>query len=1242
MSIASRIKQLSVAAVALHFAACSTSVVNNECFDGIDNDNDGFYDGADPGCIENFSKESPDPDIPACSDGADNDKDGLLDFEDPGCFNLLDNDEYDEPVPACRDGIDNDGDGLYDYPNDPGCLLNLEDSEEDDCPDGDSCPPCSNGVDDDGDGFIDFPDDPGCDSAGDTDEFSSDPSICGASVRLEDLSPDGTTLGRLRREESNDLISPECGGAGSEAVYEFSLDKPRALSASTNVEQTTIDTVLYVRQECRDPATELGCADDVTPNGPSELFIERIEPGDFYLVVDSFRANRSGDFTLLTEFTIPRGEPCGPVGDSCSPGLVCRKLTPDAPEETCEFPECRDGLDNDGDGKTDFPVEPGCETPDDNTELDDCPDGPGCPECSNGVDDDFDTLVDFPDDPGCSSAADTFEIDPCGPIDKVEQISFGVLNGNTSGDSAFSPSCSFGGNDPEAVHGLVINRDLISVTFSTLGSTFDTITSVKFASCDNDDLACEDPDSEGETVTIESPEQGAYYVFVDGNFGSGDYVLEVTGVIPGGDACDVAVPALACEEGFFCDATTSICELAACNDQNDNDGDGKTDFPNEPGCESPSDNDETDDCPDGPGCPECSNEIDDDADGIIDFGDDVGCVSAGDTSENDCDAETDEILRVTEGTSTASTNGFNNDSQGTCGGSFGVDRLHTLKVTSELESLRVDTAGSTLDTVIYVRGPDECGAEELGCNDENQDVPSGNSLVELDEVSPGVYFIFIDSFSGQGDYTLNVRGVIKGGEACEDALIQNGLYECAEGFDCRDGVCAQAPCNNGQDDDGDGKTDFPDDPGCESPSDGDETDDCPGGAGCPICSNGQDDDGDGKTDFPDDPGCSFAADGLELDPCTPDTDISRLEDVGVTGTTSIASAGSNFQGSCTFSNNATEDVYLYENKRELESLSVVVTNATRDINVYARTGVCSDPASEVACVNEEFNGQETMVIEQPELAEYYIFVDGGFGGLIDYDLALEGQIGVGAACDAASTQFVCTPGNACVGGVCTPSKCSNGIDDDGDGLADEFDPGCESINDDTEAPDPTPLPACADGQDNDSDGRTDFGFDAGCERASDDEENDCVNETDPVVLLGGPSVSGNTGTATNDSAPTCSQFANSQEIVHAVIFPGALDSLTASLSGFSFSVLEIRQGSCEGESLACETGFSAPEIELQSLPAGPYFLIVDGDFATGAFTLDVSGVISAGENCDPTQISSGLLECAQGTVCNAGICQPAP
>ena len=79
-----------------------------------------------------------------------------------------------------------------------------------------------------------------------------------------------------------------------------------------------------------------------------------------------------------------------------------------------------------------------------------------------------------------------------------------------------------------------------------------------------------------------------------------------------------------------------------------------------------------------------------------------------------------------------------------------------------------------------------------------------------------------------------------------------------------DGVgdaCDDKPpaCSNHMDDDGDGKVDFPADPGCTSAADTSEPD-------SPACSDGVDNDGDARTDFPADPGCVSSDDANEADP----------------------------------------------------------------------------------------------------------------------------------------------------------------------------------------------------------------------------------------------------------------------------------------------------------------------------------------------------------------------------------------
>lgn len=81
-------------------------------------------------------------------------------------------------------------------------------------------------------------------------------------------------------------------------------------------------------------------------------------------------------------------------------------------------------------------------------------------------------------------------------------------------------------------------------------------------------------------------------------------------------------------------------------------------------------------------------------------------------------------------------------------------------------------------------------------------------------------------------------------------------------------------------------------------------------------------------------------------------------------------------------------------------------------------------------------------------------------------------------------------------------QCSNGGDDDSDGLADNADPGCHSDfdvgnfssytpngDDESASASPAPAPQCSDGSDNDGDGKVD-GQDPGCSGASDNDETD--------------------------------------------------------------------------------------------------------------------------------------------------------
>ena len=97
------------------------------------------------------------------------------------------------------------------------------------------------------------------------------------------------------------------------------------------------------------------------------------------------------------------------------------------------------------------------------------------------------------------------------------------------------------------------------------------------------------------------------------------------------------------------------------------------------------------------------------------------------------------------------------------------------------------------------------------------------------------------------------------GEACSSQGFKSGALACSG--DCLSfdtSSCVAFQCDDGIDNDGDGLTDYPVDPGCSSATDDDESDEF-------ECSDGVDNDGDGRTDFPNDPGCSSTTDDDESD-----------------------------------------------------------------------------------------------------------------------------------------------------------------------------------------------------------------------------------------------------------------------------------------------------------------------------------------------------------------------------------------
>ncbi|OGD67326.1 hypothetical protein A2442_00995 [Candidatus Campbellbacteria bacterium RIFOXYC2_FULL_35_25] len=74
--------------------------------------------------------------------------------------------------------------------------------------------------------------------------------------------------------------------------------------------------------------------------------------------------------------------------------------------------ECSDGIDNDGDGLTDYNIVPALRDPGCSATTDPSEKNASGPACDNGLDDDGDGKVDYPTDPGCKSVWDGNETTP--------------------------------------------------------------------------------------------------------------------------------------------------------------------------------------------------------------------------------------------------------------------------------------------------------------------------------------------------------------------------------------------------------------------------------------------------------------------------------------------------------------------------------------------------------------------------------------------------------------------------------------------------------------------------------------------------------------------------------------------------------------------------------------------------------------------------------------------------------------
>ncbi len=955
-----------------------------------------------------------------CSDGIDNDGDGAIDFpDDLGCVGPTDDTEDSPTSPKCDDGRDNDGDGKADYPADPGCFAPAGDAEEDDCPAGPFCPQCGNGQDDDMNGATDYPDDPGCESAADSSEFLNNPVACGPMMKIKQLPTTGMDSGTLDSTSTSNVMSPCGGGSGSPAVaYIFHLTQPKVIQASTDDSSTTADTVLDIRKaNCADPSSHLACSDDIDGNNTSSLLTQALDAGTYYLIVSGHDTTSSGNYTLYIQMFNGEGTPCS-TQDDCGPGLLCRQPV-DQDQTVCAQPACNDGLDDDGDGKIDYPNDPGCPSPNTNDEFDTCPNQPHCPECADGIDNDGDGMTDFGMDSTCKAAGDASE--SCISSEGVEAIVQRVTTGTTTGAiNDFNPTCDSSSSVAPDKHFRLDLPGMSSLTVNTTG--FDGVYTLLDTTCVDTANACSDPS----LFTTGALAAGTYYLVVDGYSTSsqGAYTIDVSGKIANGQPCDnnpfLQSGALTCNEGFACKGTAGqkTCQVAQCNDGIDNNNNGgKKDYPQDPGCDSISDDSETTVCP-GASCPVCSNGIDDDMDGLTDFPNDPSCVAASGTSET-C-VQTEGTTLITQGATQGDTSQATDNIKVSCASSTstGKDLAYEMRL-PQMQSLTVGVT-STFDAVWSVL-PATCQNPNLtgACGDFGP--------FTLSNVAAGTYFVIVDGYStGSGPFTLNVNGVIANGGRCDSPLATSGALVCNPTHSCQgpanNKTCQPGQCGDGIDNNGDGKKDYPEDPGCSSPGDIEDTV-CPG-VNCPVCSNGTDDDGDGTTDFAfggGDFGCA-AASAMSEAFCTgePNIGMTPINAFETTGT--LAGAADNYDQTCQ-TNTGNDMAFALQLPVPVASLVIDTVGSTiSDTVVSLKDASCG---TELGCDDDGGdtpNGlQSVLTVANVPAGNYAIQVDSySTSNNGAFKLHVKGTVAPQTSCSSplfAAGVLACPMGTTCNGGT---------------------------------------------------------------------------------------------------------------------------------------------------------------------------------------------------------------------------------
>ena len=424
---------------------------------------------------------------------------------------------------------------------------------------------------------------------------------------------------------------------------------------------------------------------------------------------------------------------------------------------------------------------------------------------------------------------------------------------------------------------------------------------------------------------------------------------------------------------------------------------------------------------------------------------------------------------------------------------------------------------------VFDRPQDELDQEELNGEESEQEVPRGTSVISsalLGSCNPSDCGGESSNGDGWCDNTC-----ANWGDCAEDAGDVCGFDECLDDQSCdRNQTCAdtgsflecedvpvapRAACDDRIDNDGDGRVDYPDDPGCTSSFDDDETD----LAQTPACSDGLDNDGDGLVDFPEDPGCGNRFDPIDEDPptTTPFSSLCGPLPPGVIEITEKETYGyieygdrfrpAKYRIAVPYSienvvRTVESDAGLWENSfpEWSQFQNFLHFDDSEPFMKFRIATVWQDSYEPSArCWEVEIDryvNEGTFDFNASEVPSTYSYPTDGASFKLTIDLTAShfaycgGDFSPEEISSSEMHEDCLCVDNHCIHPYQRRS-CSNGIDDDGDGFVDfPEEPGCENVRDDDESDNPE----CSDGIDNDGDGQIDAGNDSDCDDIYDDSE----------------------------------------------------------------------------------------------------------------------------------------------------------